>query len=286
MSTEPLRSGLRIDAHQHFWRLSRGDYSWLTPQLAPLWRDFEPEHLRPLLDRHKIAGTIAVQAADTLEESMHLLALAAGHDWILGVVGWVDFRSPDAVEQIETLRRHGRLVGLRPMLQDLEEDWILDARCRAALEHMERTGLVFDALVRPRHLSAIAQLAQRHPALRVVIDHAAKPELAAGARWPGFSAWRERMAALADGGAWVKLSGLLSEARANADAADLSICFDALRSHFGFERMLWGSDWPVLELAADYSRWITLTDRLLQDCTPAERELVLGGNARRCYRLP
>jgi L-fuconolactonase len=214
------------------------------------------------------------------------LALAKEHAWILGVVGWVDLRSPDAVQQIEALRQHGKLVGLRPMLQDLEENWILDARCKAALLHMERTELVFDALVRPRHLGAMKQLMQRHPGLRVVIDHAAKPELAAGADWPGWSAWREQMAALAEAGAWVKLSGLVTEARANAGAAQLCACVDVLRSEFGPERMLWGSDWPVLELAADYSRWIEITDQLLQDYTPAKRDLVLGGNARRCYRLP
>jgi|694.fasta_scaffold01706_13 L-fuconolactonase len=276
----------RIDAHQHFWRLARGDYRWLSPTLGPLWRDFEPEDLEPLLERHGIAGTIAVQAADTLAESLHLLDLGTRRDWILGVVGWVDLRSAEAVSDIETLSARGKLVGLRPMLQDLEPDWILDPGCRPALEHMQRAGLAFDALVRPRHLAALVRLVECCPKLRIVIDHAAKPDLAAGPDWPGWGRWREELGLLAEAGACVKLSGLLSEAQAGAGASQLRACVEELLELFGPERVLWGSDWPVLALRADYSRWIELTEELLRNCGPIEREAVLGGNARSFYRLP
>lgn len=276
----------RIDSHQHFWRLARGDYAWLTPGLETLYRDFEPADLLPLLTKHGIAGTIAVQAAMSVAESEHLLALAGEHAWILGVVGWVDFRASDAAASIARLRAQGRLVGLRPMLQDLEPGWILDARCAPALEYMEREGLCFDALVRPQHLADIAALLRRHPRLRVVIDHAAKPDIAAAGAWSGLARWRRELAELAGLGACVKLSGLLTEAGAGAGRAELKPYVDTLLESFGPQRILWGSDWPVLGLACGYSPWVELTQELLRDVPTPGRDAVLGLNARHFYQLP
>lgn len=276
----------RLDAHRHFWSLARGDYGWLTPALAPLWRDFGPDDAAPLLRARGIAGCVAVQAAETVAESLYLLDLARAHPWITGVVGWVDVRSPRALDDVQALRARGPLVGLRPMLQDLEPGWILDERARPLLAWMEANGLCLDALVRPLHLPDVAELQARHPDLLVVVDHAAKPDLRAGRAWPGFRAWSRGMATVARRGACVKLSGLLTEAAPGAGAAELRPVFDVLLEHFGPERILWGSDWPVVHLAADHDRWCDVTDELLAPLPDADRAWVLGGAAARFYDLP
>lgn len=278
-------SSPRIDSHQHFWRLSRGDYGWLTPQLAPLYRDFDPEHLAPLLRARGIGACIAVQAAESTDETRFLLSLAATHPWIVGVVGWVDAHAPGAADDADALRALGPLVGLRPMLQDRTPGHITDARATPMLEWLAREGLAFDALVRTDHLGDLRLLLERHPALRMVVDHAAKPNLRPGADAATHARWTAGMRTLAERGAWVKLSGLLTEAAAGAGAEALRPTFDFLLETFGAHRVLWGSDWPVLTLAARYEHWCAVTDALLSPLTPDERDGILGGNAARFYRL-
>ena len=275
----------RIDAHQHFWRLSRGDYGWLTPRLGPLYRDFDPEHLAPLLRARGIGACVAVQAAESTDETRFLLSLAATHPWIAGVVGWVDVHAPGAVDDADALRALGPLVGLRPMLQDRDPGYVTDGRARPVLEWLAREGVVLDALVRTNHLEDLCTLLDRHPSLRLVIDHAAKPDLRPGAAAGTRERWTHGMRALAERGASVKLSGLLTEAAAGAGHDELRPTFDFLLSAFGPGRMLWGSDWPVLTLAAGYERWCEVTDALLAPLAPGERDGVLGGNAARFYRL-
>jgi L-fuconolactonase len=276
----------RIDAHQHFWRLARGDYGWLTPALAPLWRDCEPADLEPLLARAGIARSIAVQAAASAAETDHLLALAAHSPSIAGVVGWIDFESPQALDELARRRAQPRFVGVRPMIQDqADERWMLRPALRPVFEALERHALAFDALVRPQHLAALLELLERHPRLRVVVDHCAKPALREGAGWPGRARWEERLRLLARAGCSVKLSGLLTEARPGAGADELAPFVEPLLQAFGPERVLWGSDWPVVLLAADYQRWWELSLQLLRGLSGAEQERVLGGNALRFYRL-
>ncbi len=143
-----------IDAHQHFWQLARGDYGWLTPELVPLYRDFMPDDLASLLSHNNIDGTILVQAAPTIAETKFLLEIADATPFVLGVVGWIDFSAPTAVKDIARLAQHPKLVGLRPMIQDIaDDDWMLQADLTPAFEAMIDADLTFDALVLPRHLS-------------------------------------------------------------------------------------------------------------------------------------
>lgn len=271
----------RIDSHQHFWRLARGDYGWLTPDLGPIHRDFGPADLRPLLARHGIGSTILVQAAPTLAETRFLLEVAAAAPEVAGVVGWAPLAAPDAVAQVTALAAEPLLVGLRPMLHDLDDpDWILGEAPPPALQAMARLGLVFDALVRPVHLSRILTLADRYPDLSIVVDHAAKPDLRSA--WD--ACWAADMAALAARpSVCCKLSGLLTEAPAGADGSLLAPVFQHLLGCFGPDRLLWGSDWPVLTLAAPYDRWATLTAELLAPLPAEARDAILGGTAERIY---
>jgi L-fuconolactonase len=273
----------RIDAHQHFWRLDRGDYDWLTPALGAIFRDYLPEDLAPLLAAHGIEATVLVQAAPTEAETDFMLALADDHAFVAGVVGWTDFEAPDAPERIAGLSGRQKLKGLRPMIQDIADDgWMLRPELGPAFRALVEHGLVFDALVLPRHLGALARLLARHPDLRCVVDHCAKPAIAAGE----FDLWARDIAAIArDSGAFCKLSGLVTEAGEGWDAARLRPYVEHVLAVFGPERLVWGSDWPVCTLAAGYDDWAAATAELLAGLDADERAAVLGGNAERLYRL-
>lgn len=282
MSRMPA-STRRIDAHQHFWRLSRGDYGWLTPALGPIHRDFMPEDLELLIERTGISGTILVQAAPTEAETGFMLSLARDHAFIEGVVGWVDFEAADAPARIASLAADPKLKGLRPMIQDLpDDDWMLQPKIDSAFRALIEHGLVFEALVLPRHLANLSVLLARHPGMRTIIDHCAKPAIAAG----DLAGWAHDMWRLAsETDAFCKLSGLVTEAGVGWSVETLRPCVDLVLDSFGPARLIWGSDWPVCLLAADYASWLEATDVLLRGCTDGERHAILGGNAIRAYGL-
>lgn len=273
---------MNIDAHQHFWRRDRGDYTWLTPDLAPIYRDYLPADLEPQLAASRVSRTILVQAAATVDETRFLLDLARGHEFIAGVVGWVDFESPGAPDTIADLAMDSALVGLRPMIQDIPDTgWMLREELEPAFEAMIDHGLVFDALVKPRHLPALRELAGRYPELVMVLDHGAKPPIASG----DVGSWKHDVAALARESSLVcKLSGLVTEA-GSADPAILEGCVDHLLECFGPARMLWGSDWPVCELVCSYADWRASSDQLLAKLGAAERELIHSETARKTYGI-
>ena len=267
---------MKIDAHQHYWRLARGDYGWLTPDKGAIHRDFAPADLAPHLSAHSIDRTILVQAAPTEAETAFLLETAANTPSVAGVVGWVDFEAPDAARRIAAGARNRRLVGLRPMLHDIDDpEWLLTKFPAQAVAAMREAGLVFDALVRPRHLSVLAAFMDRAACPTVVVDHCAKPQF--GNAVPSAS-WRADMAALAARGAWCKLSGLATEAPADWTLATLEPYVRHVLEVFGPERIIWGSDWPVVNLAGGYDRWYAAA-RELAGAHPR----IFGENAHACY---
>ena len=272
---------MTIDSHQHFWRLDRGDYHWMSPDLVALYRDYGPEDLAPLLARHGIGRTILVQAAATVAETEFMLAVAARTPFVAGVVGWADFADPDAPATIARLARDPLLVGLRPMVQDIaNDDWLVRTDLAPAFRALREHGLVFDALVFPRHLSRLLVVLDRYPDLPVVVDHGAKPGIARRRLDP----WRADMAAVAARpNTFCKLSGLVTEAGARWGIEDLRPYVDHLLAVFGPERLLWGSDWPVVNLAGGYDSWREAALALLSGLAETERDAVLGGNAERVY---
>jgi L-fuconolactonase len=274
---------MRIDAHHHLWRPGRGDYGWLTPDLPALYRNFDADHLQPLLKAAEIDATILVQAAPSEAETDYLLAIAQQTAWIAGVVGWTDLAAPDAPARVARLASSPRLVGLRPMLQDLPDpNWILRAEVGDGLSAMAAQSLVFDALVRESQLPSIVQLAKQRPTLSIVLDHAGKPVIAG----PPSQDWRSAMGALADlSNMSVKLSGLLTEAPAGTGTETLMPYIDRLLETFGPDRILWGSDWPVLNLASDYRAWMAITEKLTDRLTPEARRAIWGGTAARIYGI-
>jgi len=272
---------IRVDAHHHVWRLARGDYGWLTPDL-PIHRDYTLDDLRPLLG--DIAATVLVQAAPTEAETAFMLDVAqASGGLVRGVVGWAPFSHIAAPARIASLANAPLLKGLRPMLQDIADTaWILQAECEAAIAALIDAGLRLDALVQPRHLPVLLRLCARHPALRLVIDHGAKPAIASGDWQP----WADDIALVArDTLACCKLSGLVTEAAPGWRADDLRRYADHIIACFGPNRVMWGSDWPVVDLAGGYASWREATVTLLANLSPQERDAILGGTALEFYDL-
>ena len=276
---------MMIDAHQHFWRIARGDYFWLKPDMAEIHRDFEADDLKPKLERHGIAKTILVQAAATEAETVYMIEAAKGAGFVAGVVGWVDFEAGDSPERIAAFAREPLIKGFRPMMQDLPDAaWMLQEKLTPAFRALVANKLRFDALVKPHLLEGLIKLVRRHPGLPVVIDHGAKPKIAT---WQTggteFKKWRDEMAVLASLGCACKLSGLVSEAGPRWRAGDLAPYADALVEIFTPSRLMWGSDWPVSRLARGYNAWRDAVLHLLRGLSAVEQADVLGGTAARFY---
>jgi L-fuconolactonase len=272
-----------IDSHQHFWRLDRGDYSWLTPQLAPIYRDFGPTDLAPILARHRIDGTVLIQAAATVAETDYMLAIAAQSDFVRAVVGWVDFDSPGAASEIARLARNPMLKGLRPMIQDIADpDWMLKPALRPAFAALQRCRLRFDALLKPQHLAPFDRFLGLYPDLPIVVDHGAKPSIARRQ----FRDWAAGMRAIArDPRVFCKISGFVTEAAPDWRAEDIEPYLDLLVENFEPSRLMWGSDWPVVNLAGGYERWRETSLNYLARLNPAEQSAILGCTAQRFYGL-
>ncbi|MGJ8628678.1 MAG: amidohydrolase family protein [Sulfitobacter sp.] len=270
-----------IDTHQHFWKLDRGDYGWLTPDLEPLYHDFQPEDLAPILKANGIHGTIAVQAADTEAETEYLLALADRHDFILGVIGWVDLEASHAMASIERFAAHPKFVGLRPMIQNIPDDtWMLNDALAPAIDAMVSNNLTFDALVLPRHLGHLDTFLRRYPALSVVINHCAKPKIRNG----DFEAWAAKMHKISQlNNVYCKISGLVTEASQDWQEADLKPYIDHILQVFGFDRVMFGSDWPVINLASDYNQWTRIVRSFTSAVSGSDQSYFAKDNALRAY---
>lgn len=276
---------MHIDAHQHYWDPARGDYGWLTPDLKSLYRTFGPDDLAPLRERADVQRTVVVQAAPTLEETRYLLDLAREEASIAGVVGWVPMLSNDSPALIAEFARDAKFKGIRPMLQDIaDDDWIANPDLAPAVEALIAQDLAFDALIFTRHVDALEIFIKRFPKLRIVVDHGAKPPIRDGQS--GWQSWADGITRLAGlPHVHCKLSGLATEAASGWTEATLQPYVDHLLQSFGPARLMWGSDWPVLDLNGDYLLWHSVANTLLAGLSDAEREAVFGANATAFYRL-
>jgi L-fuconolactonase len=273
-----------IDAHQHFWRVGRNGFAWPTPDLAAIHRDFGPADLAAVGAPLGLTGSVLVQSQADDRDTDWLLELAADEPLVLAVVGWTDLSAPDVPARIDELARRPKLRGLRPMLQNLDNDaWIAAPGLDPALDAMVAHGLSLDALVLPRHLPHLLALARRRPDLAIVIDHGAKPPIATG---EDADVWTRGIQALAaHPQVFCKLSGLLTEAAPGQGPDALTPYVQHLVSAFGPDRLMWGSDWPVLNLASDYGGWRDLANALSGLTDPADLAALFGATARRFYRI-
>ena len=278
---------VRIDAHQHYWHVGRGDYDWMPPDDPILARQYRPADLAPSLEAHGIAATVLVQAAASLEETEYLLGIADATDSVAAVVGWIDFEDPAQARHLERLAKHPKFVGVRPMIQDIPDvDWMLRDDVQWAYRALIDLDLTFDALGFPQHLDNFLTLLTRYPDLRAVIDHCMKPRIRdQQAGRDAFTTWAAGMTRLAEEtGAFCKLSGLVTEAKEDWSVDDLRPFASHVLLAFGPERVMWGSDWPVCRLRGSYDDWRGAAETLTAELDEAARAAVFGGTAVRFYR--
>ena len=276
---------MRIDSHQHFWKATRGDYHWMTPAVPVLCRDYLPEDLRPWLAKNRIDKTILVQAAQTKAETDFLLDLAQKHDFIAGVIGWLDMDSPTFANELELYSRKPKFLGVRPMLQDIADDaWILRPRVLESLKLVAERDMPFEFLTHTRHLPHVLKALEAVPNLRAVVDHVSKPEI----KNQKLDPWRSLIVEVAGHpNLHCKLSGMITEANHETwTAEDLRPYVEHVLKCFGFERVMFGSDWPVCLLAGSYDQVIGALQDVLKPHLNERRETVaFGGNAMRFYKL-
>jgi len=275
---------MHIDAHQHFWIYSPAEYDWIDDSMAALGRDFLPNDLKPELENCGFHGSIAVQARQTLEETRWLLELAERSPWILGVVGWVDLRSPDIRSQLKALSRNPKLVGIRHVVQSEPDDrFLLQPDFLRGISVLEEFDLAYDILIYTKHLPIAAEFVKRFPRQRFVLDHLAKPPIKNGT----IDSWAQGIKRLAEfPNVFCKLSGLVTEADWQHWKPEQIIPFlDVAFETFGPDRLMIGSDWPVCLVAASYARAIEVVKTYLLAQKADYRERVLGGNAQLFWRL-
>ncbi|WP_239616745.1 amidohydrolase family protein [Cohnella mopanensis] len=275
---------MRLDAHQHYWTMSRKDYGWITPELPTLYRDYLPEHLVPHLADHRLDGTILVQAAPTIEETDYILKLADESDSIVGVVGWLDLNDPDHRTHFERFRKHPKFVGFRIMIQEMPDaSAILEPHFVKALRSYAEEDFPIDLLVVAHQLEPLAELLDQVPGLRGVIDHIGKPRIAAGEMEP----WLSQMKRIAGHpGMYCKLSGMVTEAdHRQWEPEHFTPYIQHVLELFGSNRVMFGSDWPVCLLSATYDQVVDVLEQALPNgWGERERAALFGLNAKEFYK--
>ncbi|ACB74708.1 amidohydrolase family protein [Opitutus terrae] len=276
---------MQIDAHQHFWRYRAADYGWIDDSLQAIRRDFLPADLAPHLSTVGLDGSVAVQARQSLAETEWLLQLAAAHPLVKGVVGWLPLADEGARigALLDRFAANPRFKGLRHVLQAEPDGYFADAKFNEALEEVSARGLTYDLLIFARQLPTAVAWADRHPSLRIVLDHIAKPVVQGAPP----REWREQLRELARRERiCCKFSGVVTEVPGWHWTPELlRPYFDVALETFGPRRLMFGSDWPVCLVAADYARWFAFVDDCVRTLSADERAAVLGGTATAFYRL-
>src|SRR3989442_13438977 len=274
---------MHIDAHQHFWIYNQREYGWIDEPMASIRHDLLPADLEPQVERNGFHGSVLVQVRQTLDETRWLLGLAARNSFILGVVGWVDLRSPRLRAELESFAENPKLVGIRHIVQSEPDDFLLQTDFLRGISMLEEFDLAYDILVYAKHLPIVPEFLKRFPRQRFVLDHLAKPPIKSGA----VDLWARGMRELPSfPNILAKVSGLVTETDWQTwKPEDIRPYLDVAFECFGPRRLMIGSDWPVCTVAASYPRVVNVVKDYLSGYAAEEREAVLGGNAAKFWRL-
>lgn len=275
---------MTIDAHHHFWKYDPAEYAWIGDAMQAIRRDFLPEDLKQAVAGTDVDGVVSVQARQSLEETEWLLELAAAHDLVRGVVGWVPLTSSSVMDDIERFLSHKKFKGVRHVLQgESDELYMLGREFNRGVEALKTYQLVYDILIHERHLPQTIEFVDRHPDQIFVLDHIAKPRIREGVLSP----WQRNIAKLAEREhVYCKVSGMVTEADYEAWTADeLKPYLEIVLMAFGPKRLMFGSDWPVCLVACGYEKWHGIVSRFASELSAPEQRRVLGGTAVEAYGL-
>lgn len=272
-----------IDAHHHLWRYSAAEYGWIDDSMAELRRDFVVDDLERELAAANVDGTVVVQARQTNEETQWLLSLAGKTPRILGVVGWAPIAREDFEKQLNHLAKDPKLVGLRHVVQAEPDGFLDDAAFNRGIRAMRSNRLVYDILIHEHQLEEATRFVDRHPEQAFVLDHIAKPKIAAAKLEP----WRKRIIELARRpNVCCKVSGMVTEANPkNWTREQLKPYLDAVVEAFGPQRLMAGTDWPVCLVGTSYNGWWDLLRNYFAEFGEGERTSIFGGCATETYGL-
>ena len=274
---------MTIDAHQHFWHFDADRDTWITDEMAALRRDFLPADLEPVLAQNGIDGCVAVQAAQSEVETLFLVSMAQTYDIVKGVVGWVDLQADTLPERLMALAEHPEIKGYRHVAQGEPVDFLIRPAVVQGIRRLAEFGLTYDILIYPNQLKAALHLVRAVPEVNFVVDHLAKPYI----KRQDIIRWSNYMAEVAKcPNVTCKLSGLVTEADwQNWSKKDFFPYLDVVFDYFGPDRLLFGSDWPVCLVAANYTQVKTLIEEYVHPWGDEVRAKVFGGNAVEFYRL-
>lgn len=274
---------MKIDAHQHFWQFDPVRDAWIDDTMSVIQRDFLPEDLSPLLIEHSVDGCVAVQADQSEKETSFLLDLAVKNDFIKGVVGWVDLRKENVEEQLAHYAQNEYFKGVRHIAQGEADDFLLREDVQRGIGFLEKYNLTYDILVFAKQLPAAIELARTFPQQKFVLDHLAKPKYSNALD----KKWQKHIEALAEQpNVFCKLSGMVTETNDfKWEKSDFSPFLDVIFSTFGKDHVMYGSDWPVCLLAADYRAQLNILQDYIQDFSELEQSKIMGGNATAFYNL-
>ncbi|HLT42507.1 MAG TPA: amidohydrolase family protein [Sphingobacteriaceae bacterium] len=275
----------RIDAHQHFWKFHPVKDAWLTDEMMILKQDFMPHDLQPILKKNGVDGCIAVQSDQSLIETQFLLDLAGDFSFIQGVVGWVDIQDEELDEQLDFFSHENKLKGFRHIVQgESDPEFLLRPAFLSGIKKLHERNFTYDLLITYNQLSQAVRFAdQLAEGQSVVIDHLAKPNILE----KEFDSWAAYMKKLSQHtNFYCKFSGLVTEAKWNSwTKEDFEPYINHIFDSFGAERIIFGSDWPVCTLAADYSQIIELVSSYVDKLSKSEQEMVWHKNAQTFYKL-
>lgn len=276
---------IKVDAHQHFWNLDQVAYPWLDVTFGPICRTFEPPELEAHLKQAGIDKTVLVQSMNSYADTESMLRIADDHEWVGAVVGWVPINIPEVADRkLELYKKHPKFKGVRHLIhEEKDPDWIIRDHVIEGLKVLAYHGMTYDVVaVYPNHLKHVPYLAEKVPNLKLVIDHLAKPPI----RDKQMGEWAEQFARAAEyPNVYAKVSGLNTAASENWSADDLKPYIDFAMEKFGANRLMFGSDWPVANLAGDYHRVWTETNKAISDYSQSEIEQILGKTAVEFYGI-
>lgn len=277
---------MTIDAHQHYWHPARGDYGWMPENDPVLSHPYSPADLDTSLSSLGVTQTVLVQAAPSVAETHYLLGIADATPTVAKVVGWIDFEDESQLEVLRSFAAHPKFAGVRPMIQDIKDvNWMLREDVQWAYQAIIDLDLTFDCLGFPQHLDNFNTLLNRYTKMRTVIDHCMKPQFRNHST-ANYQQWADGMSKLAAStSAYCKLSGLVTECDTDWSIDKIKPYTDHLVNVFGAERIMWGSDWPVVRLRCEYKGWYKLAQQLTTDLSATQKHYIFRDTAANFYRI-